>query len=78
MRKNYSSQQQRYGPQTASLLPGTDIPAVVELDLEVSDGKGAQDLARHAQHLGVRHHEPCVTPRKKTLNSLVERKNVPT
>lgn len=45
---------------------------MVELDLEVSDGKGTQDLGSHAQHLGVGHHEPCVcTPReKKTLGGL--------
>lgn len=41
------------------------IPAVVELDLEVSDGKGAQDLAHHAQYLGVRHHEPCSEKKQK-------------
>ena len=30
---------------------------MVELDLEIADGQGAQDLARHAQHLRVRHHQ---------------------
>lgn len=32
---------------------------MVELDLEVPDGKGAEDLACYAQHFGVRYHEPC-------------------
>lgn len=41
------------------------VPAVVELDLEFSDGEGAQDLGRHTQHLGVRHHQPCATTKTK-------------
>lgn len=53
---------QRYGKRMADLALHAYKPAVVELDLEVADGERAQDLAHHAQHLRVRHHD---TYRKK-------------